>query len=271
MKCKEQSARCKVKRPYPQVDKRFRPFLKGDKGGFGAVTSGNQAPTRGFVFFRKLPLYAFLAILGFLFCAGSVQADARGSEVVEKMQKKFGDLKTLSARFVKKHYWRLMEQRQEVKGKLLVQRPNRFRFDSDAQVVVTDGDTAWNYAPANAQVMVSDYATVEKDRSYEKLLFDLILLGGYDESYAPKYVGEEKIDRKTCHVVDLSANKEDTYVHTIRLWVDKRIWLVRQVEYRNIHDDVTTFVLSDLKVDKKLKEDQFTFHAPKGVELIDLR
>ena len=136
---------------------------------------------------------------------------------------------------------------------------------------MTDGVTAWNYAPANAQVMVSDYATVENDRSYEKLLFDLILLGGYDKSYAPVYVGEEKISRKTCHVVDLSAKKEDTYVHTIRLWIDKRMYLVRQVEYRNIHDDVTTFKLTDLKIDKKVKEDQFTFHTLKGVELIDLR
>jgi chaperone LolA len=261
----------KLKRSYPQVSKRFPPFLKGDTGGFGALTYRNQAPKGGRGLFASFRLCASLVILGVLFCTGSVQADARGSEVIEKMQKKFSDLKTLSAQFVKRHYWRLMEQHQEVKGRLLVQRPNRFRFDSDAQVVVTDGETAWNYAPANGQVMLSDYATVKNDRSYEKLLFDLILLGGYDKRYAPKYVAEEKINRKTCHVVDLSANKEDTYVHNIRLWVDKRLWLVRQVEYRNIHDDVTTFVLSDLKVDKKLKENQFTFHAPKGVEVIDLR
>lgn len=211
------------------------------------------------------------ALLGILFCAGSARADARGSEVVGKLQKKFAELKTLSAHFVKQHYWRLMEQHQEVKGTLLVQRPDRFRMDSDVQVVVSDGKTAWNYAPANAQVLVSDYSAIENDRSYEKLLFDLILLGGYDESYTPVYVGEKKVQRKTCYVVDLSAKKEDTYIHTIRLWIDKRLYLVRQVAYRNIHDDITTFALSDLKVNKRVKADQFTFHVPKGVELIDLR
>ncbi len=214
---------------------------------------------------------AVLAMIGIVFCAGSVQADARGSEVVEKLQRKFAELKTLSAHFVKQHYWRLMEQHQEMKGTLLVQRPGRFRMDSDVQVVVSDGKTAWNYAPANAQVLVSDYSAIENDRSYEKLLFDLILLGGYDESYTPVYVGEKKVQRKTCHVVDLSRKKEDTYIHTIRMWIDKRLYLVRQVEYRNIHEDVTTFVLSDLKVNKRVKADQFTFHVPNGVELIDLR
>jgi outer membrane lipoprotein-sorting protein len=87
----------------------------------------------------------------------------------------------------------------------------------------------------------------------------------------PVYVGEKKIHRKTCYAVDLLAKKEDTYIHKIRLWIDKRLYLVRQVEYRNIHEDVTTFVLSDLKVNKKAKPDQFTFHIPSGVELIDLR
>lgn len=216
-------------------------------------------------------VYALIAALGIVVCAGSVRADARGSEVVGKLQKKFAELKTLSAHFVKQHYWRLMEQHQEMKGTLLVQQPNRFRMDSDVQVVVSDGKTAWNYAPANAQVLVSDYSAIANDRSYEKLLFDLILLGGYDENYTPVYVGEKKVQRKTCYVVDLSAKKEDTYIHTIRLWIDKRLSLVRQVEYRNIHDDITTFVLSDLKVNKRVKADQFTFHVPNGVELIDLR
>ena len=216
-------------------------------------------------------LLMFLVILSFLFCMRTVQADMRGSEVVAKLQKKFADLETLSAHFVKQHYWRVMDQHQEVKGKLLVQRPNQFRMDSDVQIVVSDGKTVWHYAPANAQVLVSDYTAMENDRNYEKLLFDLIFWGGYDENYVPVYVGEEKIHRKTCYAVDLLAKKEDTYIHKIRMWIDKRLYLVRQVEYRNIHEDVTTFVLSDLKVNKKARPDQFTFHVPGGVELIDLR
>ena len=216
-------------------------------------------------------LLIFFAILGILFFTGTVQADTHGSEMVEKLQKKFADLETLSARFVKQHYWRVMDQHQEVKGKLLVQRPDQFRMDSDVQVVVSDGKTVWHYAPANAQVLVSDYTAMENDRNYEKLLFDLIFWGGYDKNYVPVYVGEEKIHRKTCYAVDLLAKKEDTYIHKIRLWIDKRLYLVRQVEYRNIHEDVTTYVLSDLKVNKKAKPDQFTFHVPSGVELIDLR
>ena len=181
--------------------------------------------------YHRRSLHTFLVILSILFCTRAVQADTRGSEVVAKLQKKFADLETLSAHFVKRHYWRVMDLHQEVKGKLLVQRPDQFRMDSDVQVVVSDGKTVWHYAPANAQVLVSDYAAMENDRNYEKLLFDLIFWGGYDENYVPVYVGEEKIHRKTCYAVDLLAKKEDTYIHKIRLWIDKRLYLVRIPRY----------------------------------------
>ena len=216
---------------------------------------------------RLLNLFLLLILFG----AQDASASMTGVEAIERLQNRFGNLRTLSARFVKYHHWRLMDQRQEIRGRLYVQRPNRFKFESDAQVVVTDGETAWNYAPANAQVLISDYATVEKDRSYEKLLFDLIFLGGYGESYAPTYAGEARIGRAACHIVDLSAKKDETYIHKIRLWIDRRLWLVRQVEYHNIHDDVTTFALSDLEVDRRLGDDLFTFQLPSGVESVDLR
>lgn len=215
----------------------------------------------------KLLTFCLICLLS----VGSVGADERGADIVDKLQNKFDGLKTLSARFVRKHYWRIMDQQSEIDGRLYVQRPKRFRFETKGQIVVTNGKTSWNYAPANEQVLISDYNAVEKDKSYEKLLFDLILLGGYAQSYAPTYVGDEKVDGKNCHIVELTARQEDTYIHRIQLWIDKRMWVVRQVEYHNLHDDITTFELSNLEIDKKISEDKFQFRIPKNVEAVDLR
>ena len=194
-----------------------------------------------------------------------------GTEVIDKMQNRFEDLRTLSARFTKSHYWKLADQKREIKGELFVERPDRFRFETKVQTVVTDGETAWNYSRANEQVLVSRYDTVKEDRSYEKLLFDLILLGGYSDQYVPRYLGEDKIERKDCYLVELKARAEDEYITRIRLWVDRKLWLVRKVEYVNINEDVTAHILSDLKVNKDPNDDLFTFQVPKGVESIDLR
>ncbi|MBT5832924.1 MAG: outer membrane lipoprotein carrier protein LolA, partial [Candidatus Latescibacteria bacterium] len=174
--------------------------------------------------------YCFVCLSCFL-VVGPAQANERGADIIERLQKKFDNIKTLSARFVRKYHWRIMDQVTEIKGRLYVERPKRFRFETQKQIVVTDGETAWNYAPENEQVLISDYNATQKDRSPEKLLFDLILLGGYAESYSPAYVGEEKVGGKSCRIVELTAKLEDTYIHSIRLWSDKRMWVVRQVEY----------------------------------------
>ena len=139
------------------------------------------------------------------------------------------------------------------------------------QTVVSDGERAWNYTPENEQVLLSSYDRAKGDRSYEKLLFDLILLGGYEDRYDPRLAGEERVDGKRCYRVELTAREEESYIARVRLWVDRKLWLVRRAEYLNLNEDVTTYDISRLKVDAKLKPELFTFVPPDGVEVIDLR
>ncbi len=194
-----------------------------------------------------------------------------GPEVIKNQQKRYDELKSLSCKFKKKHYWKLVGQETEIKGRLYVQKPDRFRFETGVQTVVTNGTTAWNFVPENEQVLLSTYERVHEDQSYEKLLFDLILLGGYEGEYSARLAGEERIDRKACYLVVLSAGEEDLYIARVRLWVDRKVWLVRRVEYLNLNDDITTYELTDLKVDKTLDSGLFEFTPPDDVEVIDLR
>lgn len=215
-------------------------------------------------------LRASIVPVGCLVMCGSAWG-IDGAEVIRRLQERFEGMSSLSARFERRHFWKLVDQTQEIKGRLYVQRPDRFRFETKIQTVVTDGVTVWNYDTVNAQVVISRYESSKDDQSQEKLLFDLILLGDYSGRYAPHYAGEARVDRKSCHLVELEARQDETYISHIRLWVDRDEWLVRQVEYRNINDDVTTYALSDLKTGKKLKEAVFQFDPPDGIEVVDLR
>ncbi|MDA0746350.1 MAG: outer membrane lipoprotein carrier protein LolA [bacterium] len=211
-----------------------------------------------------------VVLVGVLVVSGSAWG-IDGLEAIRRQQERFQDLKDLSAQFKKRHYWKLVDQATEIKGRLYVQKPDRFRFETDVQTVMTDGQTAWNYVPDNEQVLMSSYGQIQEDRSYEKLLFDLILLGGYAERFIPTYAGEERVDGKRCHLVELASRGEERYISRVRLWVDRGMWLVRRVEYVNINDDVTTYELSNLKVDPGLKVSFFKFELPQEIEVIDLR
>lgn len=214
--------------------------------------------------FAPITLFFFL-----LTCAPASALD--GAEVIARLQTRFEKIKTLQADFLKRHFWKLIDQTQEVKGRLVVAKPNRFLLQSSVQTIVTDGERAWSYDPSNEQVLLSDYTAVDQDQSYEKLLFDLILLGGYENRFSPNLDGEERVEGKRCHLLTLTPTDPDAYVDRVRLWVDRKAWLVRKVEYRNINADETTYVLSDLKENKRTNEETFRFQAPEGVEVVDLR
>ncbi len=203
-----------------------------------------------------------------------IPADLRaidGREVIRRQQQRYEKLTSISARFTKTHYWKLVDQKTKLSGNLYVRKPNQFRFESRVQTVVSDGASAWNYTPENEQVLLSSYDRAKGDRSYEKLLFDLILLGGYEDRYVPRLAGEERVDGSRCYRVELTARVTESYIARVTLWVDRKLWLVRRAEYLNLNEDVTTYDISRLKVDGKLKPDLFTFVPPVDVEVIDLR
>ena len=211
-----------------------------------------------------------IALFLFLMACGPASA-LDGAGVIHRLQERFDKIKTLQADFQKRHYWKLVDQTQEVNGHLVVAKPNRFLLQSNVQTIVTDGVRAWSYDPSNEQVLLTDYTAVDQDQSYEKLLFDLILLGGYDERFSSILDGEERVEGKRCHLLTLTPKEAGAYVDRVRLWVDRKSWLVRKVEYRNINADETTYLLSDLKENKRTKDETFKFQAPDGVEVVDLR
>jgi outer membrane lipoprotein carrier protein len=205
--------------------------------------------------------------------ASGTSAALDGPEAIDRLQQEFDRVENLSARFQKVHHWQLVDQTTRLKGRLYVAKPNRFRFETGVQTVAADGTTAWNYVPDNEQVLVSSYGKVRDDRSFEKMLFDLILLGvgEYRETFRARYEGEDRARGSRCHVILLEAREPDRYVSRVRVWVDRRKWVVRRVEYRNINDDVTTYDLWDIEVNRKLAPGLFTFEPPEGVEVVDLR
>ena len=214
--------------------------------------------------------FVLLMVLGGPILTGTVWG-LDGKEVVHRLQERFSNLESITARFSKRHYWKLVEQTQEIKGRLYVDKQHRFRLETPVQTVVTDGKTVWNYVPDNGQVIITSYETAKSDRSYEKLLFDLILLGGHSDRFSSEYLGQERVGRRPCHLVELVAKEEDAYISRVRLWVDRSLWLVRKVEYRNVNDDITSHTLTELKTNKDIDARLFTFDIPQGAEVVDLR
>jgi outer membrane lipoprotein carrier protein len=198
-------------------------------------------------------------------------AGLSGPEVIARLKGRFGSLQSLSAGFEKSHYWKLADQTQSVRGRLWVQKPDKFRLDSPAQTIVSDGQTAWSYDPASGQVLVNSHDVVEQDRSHEKLLFDLILLGDPTARFEAEIRDDQKVGGRRCHTVELRARRAGDFIPSVLVWVDAADFLVRRIEYRTLNDDLTTYLLSGIRTDKTPDPKVFSFKPPPGADVVDMR
>lgn len=211
---------------------------------------------------RRVSLMIFLELALLLTAIPSKAIN--GKAIIEKVNKRYETLKDLSADFQQTFYWKLADETQGFKGKFYIKKPNMLRLETEQQVIVTDGDTVWIYAPENNQVIISSYEESEEPLNPQTLLFE------YTENYQPIYVGTEKIGNRKCYLLKLTPCKENQYITEMKVWVDKKAWLTLKAERLDINGNVTTYILSDTKVDSKLDDSIFKFKIPKGVEIVDM-
>lgn len=183
--------------------------------------------------------------------------------VMAKAREQFAAYSTFSARFEKQFYWVALDKTQKLQGRIYTRKPDRFRVEVDGgDLVVADGQAIWVYSKKNQQVVVSAYNG--EVRTPWQILFD------YTSQWAPAGVEETKLDGQTCYLLALQppgrAGKGQ-----LKVWLERRRWLLLKVEQKDESDNLITYVLKDHRLGTKLDAGLFRFTAPPGVEVIDRR
>jgi outer membrane lipoprotein-sorting protein len=214
----------------------------------------------------------FLAVLASLlgFSGLSPAGAMTGPEVIARMQKRFAESKSFSARFEKRFYWAVLKKEVIGRGTMYTRKPGQFRVETeDGDLVVSDGVSVWAYVVDNEQVIVTP--------SSGELRTPWEILTEYSEGFAPVDVKELKIDGRSAYVLTLEPQDGASYVAAggqvvvMRVWVDKKEWFLLKVEQLEANDDLRTYILSKHKRNAKFKDDLFTFLPPEDVEVIDRR
>lgn len=207
-------------------------------------------------------MYIALGIV--LLISGTVFGQSAG-EIVKRVEKKYQSIKSFSAEFEESFTWTLAKKSRTSQGRFFIRKPDRFRLETERQILTSDGETVWRYVIPDSQVFVTDAETDPDFPLLKDLLFD------YVENYSHILLGQEKLGETECHWLKLIPKEEDSYITEMRVWIDAKEWLTRKVEYTDIQDNITAYTLSDVKRNKKIDDDVFTFTIPEGIEVIETR
>lgn len=200
-----------------------------------------------------------------LIVAGGASAPDDPQEILANVRKKYETIRDAELRFTQRTRFPQSSLEQRSKGILYLKKEHKYRIETDEQTVVTDGETVWSYSVPNNQVLIDRFKPTDRSFSPERIL------GGATDEYAATALGREKSGPTECIVLNLTPRGEGSLIKSLRLWVDPSEWLVRTAEVTDVNGKVTTYTVSDIKLNPGLSDSRFVLQIPEGAEVVDMR
>jgi len=211
---------------------------------------------------KKNKILFFSSFLVLLF--SSFAWGMTANELVNSLDGKYNSIKDLSMNFVQTIRSEVFTDDREIKGKMYLKNPDKFRVETPFEAVVTDGETLWVYSWYNKQVRK------EKVGSAENVFKPTEYLYNFKDRYDFQMDKKEKVKNSLCYKLVLNAKSKDLFITKLILWVDNSSFLVKKLEYQDLNDNWVSFVFDKIKIDSGLKDSKFHFKPPPGVDVVDL-
>jgi outer membrane lipoprotein carrier protein len=192
-------------------------------------------------------------------------ASQKAEDVLDKVRKRYDAVTDAELQFTEKVRFPMTKIEQQLSGTLYIKKNNKYRVEMDDQVIVTDGQTVWSYSASNNQVVIDRFKEDEQSLTPEKILV------GAPENFTATVVGQEKIGAYETTILKLVPKDNQSFIHSLRLWVDEKEWMIRQVEIIDVSEKQTTYAVLQVHTNTGLQDSRFEYRIPKGADVVDLR
>ncbi|MEI7811628.1 MAG: outer membrane lipoprotein carrier protein LolA [Ignavibacteria bacterium] len=184
--------------------------------------------------------------------------------VLQKLQKKFNSINTLSADF--EQISRMTEKNKSLvsKGKLYYQKENKYRIEFKNIELISDGITIWNFNKHTNKVVINSLTNDPNSFSLKNIIIDLPVRSKVESLEADTIAGQK------CYVTLLTSLKGEQSFRSVKIWSDNKD-LIRRIEMADHNGFINIFELSGLKINQKIPAGKFNLEIPEGTETVDLR
>jgi outer membrane lipoprotein-sorting protein len=211
---------------------------------------------------KMVNISIFVCLLIVLTAANSFSSEE--DKILSKIEDRLSEIKTLQVDFEQEVSSGVFATVDKTSGKIFMTNDDRFRIESDDQVIVSDSVLIWVYSVENKQVKIDSVNKVDDLVRPSEYLFT------FKEGYHADLLPDEECDFGPCYKIILRANDKDNFIKEMALYVNQKTFLTQRAEYKDINGNLVTIRFKDYKIDKKIPPDIFIFKTPKGVEEIRL-
>jgi outer membrane lipoprotein-sorting protein len=213
-------------------------------------------------------MYNRLSFLLLLLCCyttpslAKIKPDAQAKRVVTHIRK----LSTFQADFVYTRQAKDIEDVQQIQGKVWV-KGNKYKIVLDEQVIISNGETIWNYLPEFHEVHINNFEA-------EAALFSPIqFMHIHEQGFIPIALKIITIDKVEYNIVELIASEQENLINHLSLTIGKKNHQIKNMKALDSNGTTHSFMITKLVPDVDIKDNYFVFDTTKyeDLEIVDLR
>ncbi len=199
-------------------------------------------------YFLTLLIFSFVIIApGF--------SQQKPDDVLKALQDKFDSINDLQANISQS-----IDGKQNLIGKLLYKKENKLRFELINHLIVSNGETSWNYSKKENKVIIS---TVNDESEGIFSINKLV----YEYPSQCELSLEDEAGQKALTLIPSSTSLSFNY---LKLYVNSDN-LISKVLLSEGAGSLSLVNISDYVLNKNLPDSKFNFTSPEGCKVIDLR
>jgi len=207
-------------------------------------------------------------ILGMFILLGGFSA-ASGedvNEVINNLQAQYDKTQDFSATFTQETISKNIGAPAVMNGKIYIKKPGMMRIDyTDPKQwqIISDGETSWLYFIEEKQVRI--YKTAEAFENVPFLNF-LFGKGKISNDFTASFGDLDKAEAANYYLIILAPKDKNSTIDRVLILVSKSDYLIKQLNTYDVLGSVIRIAFKDISLNSGLKDSQFHFIVPPGVE-----
>lgn len=208
-------------------------------------------------------LISFFLIVNY--SLSNVIFDITAKDIIEKVQDKYKKTNTVIAKYSQTVKFKLSKIEHSINGTLYLKKDKKYRIETNDQVFITDGVTSWAFTYKTNQLVIDNFKEDKNSISPDKFLIE------YPEDYYSNLIGKSKVNNQDVYELKLIPKNSNNFIKSMKVWIDDDEWFIRKIEWIDLNDNVTTYIVKKIDVNIEISNDKFQFKPGKDVQVIDLR
>jgi outer membrane lipoprotein-sorting protein len=186
--------------------------------------------------------------------------------IIKNVQKKYEKIEVLKVEFRQVNRFKLTGIENEIFGSILISQKNKFRIETEDQIMASDGESFWRFNKLENQVLIDHAKKSQQDVFLNNFLYQI------SDYYYSQIVSEQKRGKNKIFEIKLTPkNGDDSFFSYIKVWLMDKSWELEKVIYVDFNDNEVEYQIEKVEQSPEVSRDPFRFEIPQGTEVVDLR